>query len=157
VRRTRWFDEAFACYFEAIALREFAAQKAFEDRMADYRERFRSEAKRNSRNATTPIAEYGKEELGDDSYTKGPWSLYVPNQIGGDEAFNRIIQTAMAEFSERPAGFSDFQAVAESVAKRDLSRFFQEWIFGAESSALLVSDASIQEIVERYRDAAAKN
>jgi aminopeptidase N len=63
----------------------------------------------------------------------------------------------MAEFSERPAGFSDFQSVAESVSKRDLSRFFKEWIFGAESSDLLVGDASIQEIVERYREAAAKN
>lgn len=157
VRRTRWFDEAFACYFEAIALREFAGQKAFDDRMAGYRERFRSEAKKNSRNATTPIAEYGKEELGDNSYTKGPWSLYVLNQIVGDEPFNRIIRTAMAEFCERAAGFSDFQGVAESVSKRDLSRFFKEWIFGAESSALLVSDASIQVIVERYREAAAKN
>jgi len=78
VRRTRWFDEAFASYFEAIALREFAGQKAFDDRMAGYRERFRSEAKKNSRNATTPIAEYGKEELGDNSYTKA--KVYEPFQ-----------------------------------------------------------------------------
>lgn len=157
VRRTRWFDEAFASYFEAIALREFAGLKAFDDRMAGYRERFRSEAKKNSRNATTPIAEYGKEDLGDNSYTKGAWSLYVLNQIVGDQRFNQIVRTSMADFSERPAGFSDFQGVAESVSKRDLSRFFKEWIFGAESSDLLVGDASIQEIVERYREAAAKN
>jgi len=157
VRRTRWFDEAFASYFEAIALREFSGQKAFDDRMAKYRERFRSAVKKDSRNATIPIAEYGKEELGDNSYTKGAWSLYVLNQIVGDEAFNQIIRTSMADFSERPAGFSDFQAVAESVSRRDLSRFFKEWIFGAESSDLLVGDASIQEIVERYRVAITKN
>jgi len=157
VRRTRWFDEAFASYFEAIALRQFAGQKAFDDRMAGYRERFRSAAKKDSRNATTPIAEYGKEELGDNSYTKGAWSLYVLNQIVGDERFNQIIRTSMTDFSEHPAGFGDFQGVAESVSKRDLSRFFKEWIFGAESSDLLVGDASIQEIVERYGKAAAKN
>jgi hypothetical protein len=157
LRRTRWFDEAFASYFEALALREFTGQKAFDDRMAGYRERFRSEAKKNSRNATTPIAEYGKEELGDNSYTKGPWSLYVLNRIVGDESFSQIVRTSMADFSERPAGFSDFQSVAENVSKRDLSRFFKEWIFGAESSGLLVGDASILEIVKRYREAAAKN
>ena len=82
---------------------------------------------------------------------------YVLNQIVGDERFNQIIRTSIADFFERPASFSDFQGVAESVSKRDLSRFFKEWIFGAESSDLLVGDASIQEIVERYREAAAKN
>jgi hypothetical protein len=157
VRRTRWFDEAFASYFEALALREFESQKAFDDRMARYRESFRGEAKKNSRNATTPIAEYGKEELGDNSYTKGAWSLYVLNQIVGDEGFNRIIRTFMAEFSDRPAGFGDFQGVAERVSKRDLSRFFKEWVFGAESSELLIGSASLQEMVERYREAAARN
>jgi Peptidase family M1 domain len=151
VRRTRWFDEAFASYFEALALREFEGQKAFNDRMAMYREHFRNEAKKNSRSATTPITEYGKEELGGNSYTKGPWSLYVLHQIVGDEGFNQIIRTFLADFSDRPAGFGDFQGVAERVSKRELSRFFREWIFGSESSELLMGNASLQEIVERYR------
>jgi hypothetical protein len=157
VRRTRWFDEAFASYFEALALREFEGQKAFDDRMAKYREFFRTEANENSRNATTPIAEYGKEELGGNSYTKGAWSLYVLNRIVGDEGFNQIMRTFLAEFSDRPAGFGDFQGVAERVSKRELSRFFKEWIFSAESSELLTGNASVQEIVERYRAAAVRN
>lgn len=157
VQRARWFDEAFACYFEALALREFEGQKAFDDRMAEYREFFRNAAKKNSRNATTPIAGYGKEELGENSYTKGAWSLYVLNQIVGDEKFNQIIRIFLAEFSDRPAGFGDFQGVAERVSKRELSRFFKEWIFSAESSELLMGNASVQEIVERYRAAAVRN
>ncbi len=153
VRRTRWFDEAFASYFEALALREFEGQKAFDDRMAGYREHFRNEAKKNSRNATTPIAEYGKEELGGNSYTKGAWSLYVLQQIVGEETWNRIVRAFLSEFSDRPADFGDFQRVAERVSKRELSRFFSEWIFGAESSQLLQGNSSIQEIVQRYREA----
>lgn len=157
VQRTRWFDEAFASYFEALALREFEGQKAFDDRIAGYRERFRTEVKKESSNATTPIAEYGKQGRGENSYTKGAWSLYVLNQIVGDETFNQIIRTFLAEFSDRPAGFSDFQGVAERVSKRGLSAFFKEWIFGAESSVLLMSDASVQQIVDRYREPAAGN
>ena len=152
VRRTRWFDEAFASYFEALALREFEGQKAFDDRMASYREHFRNTAEKDSRNATTPIAEYGKEELGGNSYTKGPWSLYVLQQVVGDEKFCLIIRTFLAEFADRPAGFADFQAVAERVSRRDLSRFFREWIFGAESSELLIGNVGLQEIVGRYRE-----
>ncbi len=122
-----------------------------------YRESFRRRAKEDPRNATTPIADYGKEGLGGNSYSKGAWSLYVLHQIVGDEGFNRTIRVFMDEFSNRPAGFADFQSVAERVSKRDLSRFCKEWIFGTESSDLLMGDASIQEIVERYRDAATKN
>jgi hypothetical protein len=113
--------------------------------------------KKNSRSATTPIAEYGKEELGGNSYTKGAWSLYVLNQIVGDEKFNQIIRAFLAEFSDRPADFAEFQAVAERVSKRELSRFFKEWIVGAESSELLIGNASVQEIVERYRAAGERN
>ncbi len=125
--------------------------------MTKYREHFRSAAKKNSLNATTPIAEYGKEELGENSYPKGAWSLYVLHQIVGDERFNRIIRTFLAEFSDRPADFSDFQGVAERVSKRDLSRFFKEWVFGAVSSVLLMGNASDQEIVEKCREPAAGN
>ena len=150
VKRTRWFDEAFASYFEALALREFEGQKAFADRMAVYREHFRNAAKKNSRNATTSIAEYGKEELGGNSYTKGAWSIYVLHEIAGEEGFNQIIRTFLAEYPDRPADFKDFQRVAERVSKRDLSRYFREWIFGVESSELLQGNSSIEEIVQRY-------
>lgn len=69
VQRARWLDEAFASYFEALAVREFAGQKPFDDLMLQYRQQFRNAVKRDSRNATTPIAEYGKEERGENSYT----------------------------------------------------------------------------------------
>lgn len=153
VQRTRWFDEAFASYFEALALREFEGQKAFDDQMAGYRERFRRDAQKDSRHATTPIAEYGKEELGENSYTKGAWSLYVLNQIVGEEGFNQIVRTLLGEFSDHPTDFKDFQDVVARVSQRDLSRFYQEWIFGAESSQLLQGNSSIQEIAQRYREA----
>src|ERR1019366_7081073 len=82
---------------------------------------------------------------------------YVLNQIVGDEKFNQIIRAFLAEFSDRPADFAEFQAVAERVSKRELSRFFKEWIVGAESSELLIGNASVQEIVERYRAAGERN
>ena len=153
VQRTRWFDEAFASYFEALALREFVGQKAFNDEMDAYRQRFRNDVQKDARNATTPIAEYGKEELGENSYTKGAWSLFVLHQVVGDERFNQMIRGFLEEFFDRPADFRDFQDVATRVSKRDLSRFFQEWIFDVQSSQLLLGNSSAEEIVARYREA----
>lgn len=151
LQRVRWFDEAFASYFQALALAEFRGQKAFEDQMFEYRERFRQDVKRDARNANTPIADYGKEEIGENSYTKGAWSLYVLEEIVGEKQFDQILRTFLTEFATRPADFQSFEDVATRVSQRDLSRFFREWIFGVQSSELLLGNSSVQEIAQRYR------
>jgi hypothetical protein len=150
VRRTRWFDEAFAMYFQAIALREFESEKAYQDEMDRDRESFIRRVNRDKRNSETPIAEYGKYELGANSYTKGAWSLYVLHQLVGEEQFRQIIRTFVSEFRDKPADFKDFQQVAERVSRRDLGKYFDEWIFGVASSQLLLDKIPVTEIVKRY-------
>jgi hypothetical protein len=150
VQRTRWFDEAFASYLEALALRQFEGAPAFENRMTAYRERFRRAVQGDARNGDTPIADYGREELGENSYTKGAWSLYILNELIGDQAFDRLMREFLQEFAARPAGFKDFETVAARISGRDLTPFFREWIYGTESSALLVSAATPSQIVQRY-------
>ena len=132
-------------------MRQFEGEKIFAERMERARESFRRAAQQDARAAETPIAEYGKHELGRYSYTKGAWSLHVLHTLVGDATFRRIIQEFLAEFAERPAGFRDFQSVAQRVSGRDLSRFFNEWIYGAESSNLLLEGRSAEEIAARYR------
>jgi aminopeptidase N len=58
----------------------------------------------------------------------------------------------LAEYFDRPADFKDFQAVAARASKRDLSSFFNEWIFSAKSSEFLQGNSSIGEIVQRYSE-----
>ena len=151
VQRTRWFDEAFASYFEALALRQFQGISAFQRRMTAYREHFRRAVQGDARNGTTPIADYGREELGDNSYTKGAWSLYVLNELIGDDAFDRVMRQFLQNFASEPAGFKDFEAVATRVSGRDIGPFFRDWIYGAESSELLVGPATVSDMVQRYR------
>jgi len=149
--RTRWFDEAFASYFEALAQRRLEGDKAFVDRMDAYRERFRKQVQENPRIAETAIRDYGKYELGDCSYTKGAWSLFVLNTVVGDAAFSRIIREFLSQYASEPADFGAFRAVAERASKRDLSRYFKEWIDGDDSSKLLLGEQSVEEISGRYR------
>jgi len=44
-----------------------------------------------------------------------------------------------------------FRRTAEEVSGRDLKTFFDEWIFGAESSRLLTENIPIPDIVARLR------
>lgn len=150
VDRARWFDEAFASYFEALAIGHFDGEKSFFDRMEAYREHFRKNAQKDARAADTPISDYGKYELGDNSYTKGAWSLYVLHAAVGDAAFRQIVRSLLAEHSNAPLDFHDFAELAERASQRDLQRFFNEWVFGAESSKLLLGNSSIAEIAARY-------
>ena len=150
VQRCRYFDEAFASYFEALAIRSFRGEKAFEDDMKKSRDLFVRWAQYDKQVFDTPIADYGKKEFGRHSYTKGAWSLYVLNRLVGDSVFFSIIRTMVTEFDGRTINFSEFQKLCEGIAKRDLHKFFQEWIYGSESSNRLVDKVAIADIVSRY-------
>jgi hypothetical protein len=56
----------------------------------------------------------------------------------------------LTQFAGRTINFGEFQELCEHVSQHDLSRFFREWIYGAESSRLLVDKVPIQVIVRRY-------
>ncbi|HEX9653982.1 MAG TPA: hypothetical protein VGA99_09745 [bacterium] len=77
IQRCRWFDEAFASFFEALAIRAFSGEQAFDQDMEKSRDVFVRWANHDRQVFETPIAEYGNRELGRHSYTKGAWSLYV--------------------------------------------------------------------------------
>ena len=151
VQRCRYFDEAFASYFESLAQREFLGQKAFEDDMEQSRKIFLRWVESDKLYLDTPIAEYGKHEIGRLSYTKGAWSLYVLHQLVGEDAFRQIVRKLLADFSDRPADFEDFRKIAEQVTKTDLSKFFDEWFYGAQSSRLLLDNVPVSDIVRKYQ------
>lgn len=150
IQRCRWFDEAFAMYFEALAIREVKGDSTFQKHMEGLRERWIQRATKDRKNFETPIAEYGKQELGQNSYTKGAWSLYVLHQLVGEEKFKNMIRTLLSEYAESAADFKDFQRVAEKISKKKLHKFFDDWIYGAESSTLLANKVSVKEIAKRY-------
>ena len=132
------------------SFREFEGEEAYRDEMDRDREIFIKRVQRDKRNFDTPIADYGKVELGGNSYTKGAWSLYVLHQLVGEEQFRLIMRAFLSEFRDQPADFKDFQRVAERVSRRDLSKYFNEWFYDATSSQLLTEKVPVTDIAKRY-------
>jgi ubiquinone/menaquinone biosynthesis C-methylase UbiE len=151
IQRCRYFDEAFASYFQGLAIREFEGEEAFHRFMSRLRDRFLQSCEKDEKNCSTPISDYWREERGENSYTKGAWSLFVLHQVVGDPVFPSLVSGFLREFRTREADFEDFQAFAEKAAGRNLDRFFKEWIFGTESSQLLREKLDAGKIGERYR------
>ncbi|HEX9655945.1 MAG TPA: M1 family aminopeptidase, partial [Bacteroidota bacterium] len=150
VQRCRYFDEAFASFFEAMAIGAFHGETAFEEDMDKSRDLFVRWAQHDRQVFDTPIAGYGVKELGRHSYTKGAWSLYVLSRLVGEKTFALIIRNMLKEFTQRGIDFNEFQNVCERTAKKNLDKFFQEWVYGTESSQLLVDKIPIDDIVRRY-------
>lgn len=151
VQRCRWFDEAFASYLEALAVREFQGQEAFAQEMEQARTIFLRWVEADRRHFETPIADYGKYEMGGLSYTKGAWSLYVLHELIGEDSFRELVRRLRTDFGEQGVDFGDFQRLAEELAKRSLKKYFEEWFFSAESSRLLADNLPLKQIVARYR------
>lgn len=151
IQRCRYFDEAFASYFEGLAIREFEGEEAFEKYMARLRDRFLQSCDRDEKNGSTPIVDYWREERGENSYTKGAWSLFVLHQVVGDRAFGLLISGFLRDFRGREADFGDFEDHAEKSSGLRLGLFFKEWIFGVESTRLLRERMDVVRMAERYR------
>jgi aminopeptidase N len=150
VQRCRYFDEAFASFFAALAVREFGGDQVFDNEMEKNRNFFVRWTQRDRQVFDTPIVGYGEKELGRHSYTKGAWSLYVLYWLVGKKMFASIIHTMVTELAGRIINFREFQSLCEHVTKRNLQKFFQDWIYGIESSKLLVDKTPITDIVRRY-------
>ncbi len=150
VQRCRWFDEAFACYFEALAVRNLQNEKKFLEKMVSYRSAFIESTLEDKINFNTPIADYGKYEIGHNSYTKGPWVLYILHEMIGEELFRISIKRFVEKFRNKPADFMDLKESIEKSTGKDLSKFFQEWIYGVESSKYLIDNLTALQIIRKY-------
>jgi hypothetical protein len=72
-------------------------------------------------------------------------------RLVGDADFRQIIRGLLTAHSDTPVDFHDFALLAGQVSKRDLKVYFDEWIYGTESSKLLLGNSSIEEMTARYR------
>ncbi|WP_083861660.1 M1 family metallopeptidase [Clostridium tunisiense] len=151
IQRTRFFDEAFASYFEALAIKKFYRYKEFTAKMDLYRNLFIESVNADKINFSTPICNYGKYEIGHNSYTKGPWVLYLLNEILGDEVFYKAIRNFLNKFRDKEVDFEDFREAIEEVSNIDLSVFFKKWIYGIESSEFLYSDVDVKHMINNYK------
>jgi len=153
IQRTRFFDEAFASYFEALAIKKFYGYKEFTAKIDLYRNLFIESVNADKINFSTPICNYGKYEIGHNSYTKGPWVLYLLNEILGDEFFYKAIRNFLNKFRDKEVDFEDFREAIEEVSNIDLSVFFKKWIYGIESSEFLYSDVDVKHMINNYKSA----
>jgi hypothetical protein len=66
---------------------------------------------------------------GNTTYSKGAWVFHMLRRVVGDDTFWQILKSYRAMYSGSGATTDDFIAVAEAVSGRDLSDFFDFWVY----------------------------
>jgi len=123
--RSIWLNEGFASYAQwlyAEATGGQSADAAFAQAWAD----------------TENDAEFWKVRIGDPTpdhlfdravYTRGAMTLHQLRRVVGDATFFRIVQTWVSTHAGTNVRIEQFIATAQKVAKRDLTAFFDTWLF----------------------------
>jgi aminopeptidase N len=121
-----WLNEGFARYFEALWYEHTAGPEALEGFMTNL---YRS----ISMPGIPPTADPGVGGLfSPATYDRGAWTLHALRLEVGDEAFFEILRTYYDRHKNGNASTADFIAVAEEVAGRDLTEFFDAWLYDTE-------------------------
>jgi hypothetical protein len=117
------------------------------ERLSD---RFRQQCERNPKCKDVPIIEYGNEDLTDLSYTKGMLFFYLLYNIMGEEEFLNAAGSFYQKYKNSGATSEEFLNHLKERTQQNLDRLYQEWIYGTESSRLVLDKVPIEEIIQRY-------
>lgn len=124
-----WLSEGFATYFAILYLEDvYGDDKRKEELLLD-REQIIAYYKKNPSPIVDPSIKDPMKVLSVNTYQKAGWVLNMLRHQIGDELFWEGIVTYYRKYQNSNALTSDFKTVMEQVSGKDLSVFFQQWIF----------------------------
>ena len=123
-----WLSEGFADFFESLYTEKKYGEKAAREKWIAARDEVIAFA-RQSNKAVVDSTEDLMSLLNANSYKKGAWVLRMLQNEVGDSVFKKIIQTYYNQYKGSNAETRDFEAVAEKVSGKELTWFFDQWLY----------------------------
>ncbi len=124
-----WLSEGFATYLTALYQGSREGETRLRAVMNMARQRVIGYHKLNPAPVIdTTIVDFMKL-LSTNSYQKGAWVLHMLRNEIGDDLFWSGMQTYYARYRNRNALTSDFEHAMEEISGRDLSKFFNQWLY----------------------------
>ena len=129
----QWLSEGFAQYFAAL----YAEERLATGVLANVLRQMRQTAIRQSSQGPVYLGYRLGHIKGDPRvfrsvlYNKSAMVLHMLRLMIGDEPFFRGVRSFFQTWKYRKAGTGDLIAAMEAASGRDLSAFFDDWIFGA--------------------------
>jgi aminopeptidase N len=96
--------------------------------LAEDREQYAAFAKKSNQPVVDETKDYMKL-LNPNSYQKGGWVLHMLRRQLGDSVFRKSIRAYYETYAGKNADTKDFQKTVETIAGKDLSGFFRQWLY----------------------------
>jgi len=117
-----WLNEGFATYAAALWEDHFPGMRNIKDLMASI-QHFTNSSWQNA------IYDPPGNLFADLVYSKGAWVLHMLRYVLGDSTFFDVLKEYRGRFEHKSALTDDFASAASSVAGRDMSWFFDQWVY----------------------------
>ena len=125
-----WLSEGFATYFTNLYFEYTYGKEKLNERLINERNKIiRFYEKQQTPVIDTKTKNYMKL-LNANSYEKGAWFLHMLRRKIGDELFWKSIKEYYNKYQFNNAVTEDFKNVVESFYNKDLSIFFDQWLYG---------------------------
>jgi aminopeptidase N len=126
--RDIWLNEGFATYAQALWTEHTSGRQAL-DRWVRGIYAF---VRENQSSMLPPGAPPADQLFNPGVYFRGALALHALRLEVGDEAFFEILKTYHEQYKGRNARTSDFSAVAEVASGKELSAFFNTWLYSED-------------------------
>jgi aminopeptidase N len=72
-------------------------------------------------------------------------------QIMGESDFNNCIRTYYSDYYSTGATTEEFVTTAKKATAKNLSKFFDDWIYSTKYTELIIKGFTISEMSKKYR------
>jgi aminopeptidase N len=96
-----------------------------------------------------PMIDYGKKDMTGRSYSIGDLMFATLHTLIGEDEFNKAVGGYYQQFANGGTT-SDFVAFAKRTASRDLSVFFDDWMFTTRWTDVVAGATSVGDLAVHY-------
>ncbi len=125
-----WLSEGFATYFTLLFIEHQYGRDAFVEGLKSSKT---SVDAFYTKNPDYRLIHDNLKDMNDVTtsqiYQKGSWTLHMLRGVVGTENFWKGIKIYYAKYKDSHATVADFRRVMEEVSGKDLSGFFQQWLY----------------------------
>ncbi|MCG2616448.1 M1 family metallopeptidase [Terrimonas sp. NA20] len=123
-----WLSEGFATYMTILYMEDKYGKDTAIHMLQTDREQVIKSGVTSKRSVVDETTNY-MALLNTNSYQKGGWVLHMLRHELGDEVFQKAIRAYYKQYTNSNADTRDLQKVIEQVSGKNLSVFFDQWLY----------------------------
>ena len=123
-----WLSEGFATYFTILYFEKKYGKDTAVAMLKEDRNQVIAFTKKSDKPVVDEDPDYMKL-LNANSYQKGSWVLHMLRRELGDSVFYKSIKAYYSAYAGKNADTKDLQQIFEKISGKNLSTFFQQWLY----------------------------